>query len=107
MTVTIAGQRREVESRFERGLMPPYRLIRDFLPSPMPANLLDWAMAHEAEFEPTMIGQGERGRQDPSVRISLATSKFHPMKTLLPHPIPQITPPLVQHFPSRPPPPAP
>ena len=41
--------------------MPPYLVLRDFLPEETVAGLLDFTLAHEADFKPTRTGRGEEG----------------------------------------------
>jgi SM-20-related protein len=55
-----------------RALMPPFWVLPDFLAAAEAAGLLHYAGANEAEFVPTRIGVGGKGRVDPSFRVSRA-----------------------------------
>jgi Rps23 Pro-64 3,4-dihydroxylase Tpa1-like proline 4-hydroxylase len=72
-----------MENLSERRLMPPHRLIRDFLPTPMPAALLDWAIENQADFKPTTVGYGDRAKQEPTHRRSIGMRNFGPMEPVL------------------------
>jgi SM-20-related protein len=65
-----------------RTLMPPYLVIHDFLDEDMVAGLLEYTVAHETAFQPTMVGSGMR-RADPAIRVSLATRDLGPFKPIL------------------------
>jgi Rps23 Pro-64 3,4-dihydroxylase Tpa1-like proline 4-hydroxylase len=60
--------------------MPPFVVIRDFLPSARAAALLDWAIENEVKFQPTTVRRGTGQRTDPALRISVSTGKFEPLK---------------------------
>jgi SM-20-related protein len=72
-----------MENRSERRLMPPHRLIREFLPTPMPATLLDWAIENEAAFKPTTMSYGDRAKQEPNHRRSIGVRNFGPLEPVL------------------------
>lgn len=72
-----------MENLSERRFMPPHRLIRDFLPSPLPAALLDWAVENQADFKPTTMGYGGQANQEPTQRRSVGVRKFGPMEPVL------------------------
>lgn len=57
-------------------LMPPFLLLRDFLPAPMAAALLDWAIENETRFKPATVGHATGERIDPQIRVSFSVGKF-------------------------------
>ena len=63
--------------------MPPYLVLRDFLDEETVAGLLDYALAHEADFEPTKTGRGEEGKIYPDVRVSVGTRDLGPFRSVL------------------------
>jgi len=65
-----------------RTLMPPYLVIHDFLDEDMVAGLLEYTVAHETAFQPTMVGSGMR-RPDLAIRVSLATRDLGPFMPIL------------------------
>jgi Rps23 Pro-64 3,4-dihydroxylase Tpa1-like proline 4-hydroxylase len=50
-----------------RGLILPYIVLRDFLDEETVAGLLDYAISHQSDFEPTEVGR----TFDPSYRVSM------------------------------------
>lgn len=72
MTEATADQRRRI--------LPPYSVRRDFLPPQLVADLLAFAEAHEAEFEPAKVGSREEQAVNPAVRISSRIRKFDPLR---------------------------
>lgn len=86
-----------------RGPLPPYRLIREFLPRPMAGELLAWAIDNEAAFSPTTVGYEASGEIKLDRRVSVATQEFGPMKGALRSRIALIAPALIEHFRISPP----
>ena len=86
----------ENQSRPRR--MPPYRLIRDFLPPPLPAALFDWAIDNEAQFKPTMVGSGLGERHEPTHRQSVSVRDFGPLRETLRQRALEIAPSLIDEF---------
>jgi len=78
--------------------MPPYRLVRDFLPPPTPGHLLDWAIGNEAEFTPTVVDYQQQNGQDPTVRVSLGVRKFGPLEAMLREHVLKIAPVLIEEL---------
>ncbi len=66
-----------------RTIMPPYLVLRDFLPEETAAALLDFALAHEADFKPTKTGRGEAGGVRPEIRVSTGLRDLGPFKPIL------------------------
>ena len=66
-----------------RIVMPPYLVLRDFLGADAAAGLLDFALGHEAAFEPTRTGFADKGRIRPDVRVSTGTRDLGPYKPML------------------------
>jgi len=64
-------------------LLPPYRIVRDFLDHDIADALLDYAVDHEPAFEPTQIGQHGQGAVVPHARISLAVREMGEFRLLL------------------------
>jgi Rps23 Pro-64 3,4-dihydroxylase Tpa1-like proline 4-hydroxylase len=64
-------------------LMPPHKIVRGFLPAPMPEELLEWAIDHKAEFTATVIDYAAESRQDATVRVSLSVRHFGPLEERL------------------------
>lgn len=63
--------------------MPTYALFRNFLPAAGAEELLDWAIANEPEFVPTVVGAGDRAKVDVDTRRSLGVRRFGPVKPVL------------------------
>ena len=87
-----------VAERSGRALMPPYRLIRHFLPPPMDKALLEWASANEDCFAPTGVGHREHSRVDPAYRQSLGVRDFGPITEVLRRRALEVGPELIQEF---------
>lgn len=60
--------------------MPPHALICDFLPETAAEELLDWAIANEDEFVPTIVGVGSKATVDVKHRRSLSVRRFGPVE---------------------------
>ena len=75
----------------KRSIMPPYLVLRDFLPEEMVAGLLDYALAHQSDFAPTKIGSMA---VNPSVRVSVSLPDLgqyrQPLKTRIFEQLPQL-----------------
>ena len=52
-----------------RAMMPSYLVLRDFLAGETAAGLLDFALAHEADFEPAKTGRLQEGKINPHPRL--------------------------------------
>jgi SM-20-related protein len=76
--------------------MPPYLLFRDFLPAPMAAALLDWAIENKTRFNPTTVGHASGERIDPEIRVSVSVRKFGEVKTELRHRLLAMAPALIR-----------
>lgn len=81
MTVDIDPGAKEKPAA--RTIMPPYLVLRDFLPKETVAGLLDFALAREAAFFPTKTGRREEGRISPNMRVSTGTHELGPFKSIL------------------------
>jgi len=66
-----------------RVIMPPYRVLHDFLPQETVAGLLDFALAHEAAFAPTGVGRRKEGAVQQAIRVSLGTRDLGPFGPIL------------------------
>lgn len=66
-----------------RGVMAPHLVLRDFLPARTVAALLDFAVAHEAEFTPTGVGRHSGARPDPEVRVSRGLRRMPEFRPLI------------------------
>jgi SM-20-related protein len=66
-----------------RNRVMPYLLLHDFLEESMAASLLEYATAHEAEFEPTQVGNSQNGRVDTLFRVSVATRRLRQFAPML------------------------
>lgn len=66
-----------------RAIIPPYLVLRDFLPEETVAGLIDFALAHEADFAPTGVRPNKDGAIRPSVRLSLGTRDLGPFRPIL------------------------
>jgi SM-20-related protein len=53
-----------------RSIMPPLRVRRDFLAAELVGDLLDFAIAREADFEPTGVRSEGGATVKPAVRVS-------------------------------------
>jgi SM-20-related protein len=82
MSEMTPGNGEAAQDQGIRTLMPPYLMIHDFLDENMVAGLLEYTIAHEAAFQPTMVGH-KKGNADPAIRVSLATRDFGPFKPIL------------------------
>jgi SM-20-related protein len=74
-------------------IAPPHCVVRDFLPAETVAALLDFAQDHEAEFEPT--GVGEAAALDPTIRVSHGLRRIRPFRPLLTERLLQAAPALI------------
>jgi SM-20-related protein len=92
-----------MENRSARRRMPPYRQIRDFLPTSMVADLLDWAIDNQAAFKPTTVGYGDQAREEPTHRRSISARQFGPLKEVLRQRALEIAPALIEDFRVSPP----
>jgi SM-20-related protein len=63
--------------------MPPYLVLREFLPEETVAGLLDYALAHEAAFEPTGTGHKKEGAVKPATRRSVGIRDLGSFKPIL------------------------
>lgn len=67
-----------------RAIMPPYLVLRNFLEEETIAALLDYALAHEADFAPTRTGRAmSDGGVRPHIRISTGTRNLGPFRPIL------------------------
>lgn len=66
-----------------RNIMPPFVVLRDFLPDDTVASLLDYTLAHEAAFARTMTGHGEKGGVRSDIRISVGTRDLGSFRPIL------------------------
>ena len=55
--------------------IPPYLVVQDFLGNDLIERLLEHAKCHEADFEPTKVGNTD-GRLDPEIRVSKVLRDF-------------------------------
>jgi Rps23 Pro-64 3,4-dihydroxylase Tpa1-like proline 4-hydroxylase len=76
--------------------MPPLLLFNDFLPAPMAAALLDWAIENETRFNPTTVGHATGERIDPNVRVSVSVGKFGDVKNELRRRLIELAPALIR-----------
>lgn len=79
--MTEVGQNVEVAA--PRSILPPYQVIRDFLPPETVAALLAFAERHEAEFEPTGVGDDPGAAVNPAVRVSSGLRRIGRFRPLL------------------------
>ena len=61
----------------------PVFVRRDFLPAKTADALLDYALANEGIFQPTLVGHHGDGLNNPKLRISLGTRNLGPFKPIL------------------------
>jgi SM-20-related protein len=66
-----------------RNRVMPYLLLHDFLEESMAANLLEYAIAHEAEFLPTRVGDSLDRRVDQQHRVSVGTWQLRQFEPIL------------------------
>lgn len=78
-----------------RAYMPPVRVLTDFLAPAEAARLLDYAGANEGEFKPTLVGVGDKGRVEPSFRVSRAARALGETGPLLDRRLRDIAPELI------------
>lgn len=60
-------------------LLLPYVQIRDFLPQPELAQLLDYVLSHPQKFKPATVGNGDRTLLDTDVRMALTWGNLGPL----------------------------
>src|SRR6478672_1412486 len=68
------------------GPMPPYAVLRGFLPDSERRALLNWTVSHHAEFKQAKIFYGKGGQEhglNPDVRIALKRYGIGPFEHLL------------------------
>jgi Rps23 Pro-64 3,4-dihydroxylase Tpa1-like proline 4-hydroxylase len=78
--------------------MPPYRLIRNFLPSPLDQSLIDWAIENEVSFAPTIVVNQGRDNVDPELRQSVGVGKFGSAKETIRARAREVAPGLISAF---------
>ncbi|MDB5703006.1 MAG: hypothetical protein JWN66_122 [Sphingomonas bacterium] len=61
----------------------PVFIRRDFLPAETADALLDYALANEGQFQPTLVGRQGEGLNNPKLRISLGTRDLGPFKPIV------------------------
>ena len=66
-----------------RPLLPPYKVVRDFLPAETVAALLDFTLANEPNFTVANVGVREQVRIDTTKRISRASRDLGPFRDIL------------------------
>ena len=83
MAETATGEGGPPGARVIRPMMPPHLVLRDFLSEDAVAGLFAFALANEAQFEPTKVGPIDQGKVNPKARISTAIREFAPFKQIL------------------------
>jgi predicted 2-oxoglutarate/Fe(II)-dependent dioxygenase YbiX len=81
-----------------RTIMPPYLVLPDFLDATSVAALIDFTLAHEDAFAPTMTGHGEHSQLRPNVRVSFSTRDLGPIKPMLVEKLRPLVPELVRRL---------
>ena len=66
-----------------RSIMPPFRVLADFLDAADADRLLDHVAAREAAFAPTEVGHGDKARLDPAIRVSTSIADLGAFRPLL------------------------
>jgi len=66
-----------------RSLLPPHLVLGDFLPAQTVAELLAFALAHEAEFRPTGVGGDKDAAPNRRIRASRGLRRFGHLRRLL------------------------
>ena len=66
-----------------RSLMPPYLILRSFLPEDTASDLLEFALAQEKGFSQTMTGRAGEGALRPNIRVSVSTRELGAFRPLL------------------------
>lgn len=64
-------------------MLPPFHIVRDFLPEEERSALLDFALASEANFVAATVQRAGESVLDPKARISSTTSELGPFRKLL------------------------
>jgi SM-20-related protein len=73
----------KLEAPVFKGPLPPYRCIRDFLTADEHNDLLEFSIANEARFKPTVILEGGVDVINPQQRVSVGLRDLGPGKDLL------------------------
>ena len=95
MTDAGADSSPKVQMPAARTIMPPYLVLRDFLPKETVAALLEFALAHEADFKPTGVGRTKDDAVKPDIRMSVGTRELGPFKPILKEKLRALVPQLV------------
>lgn len=61
----------------------PHLVLQNFLEEDLAARLLDYAIAHEAEFRPSQVFRRQSGRVDPQAQVSVATRRLRQFGPIL------------------------
>lgn len=80
MSDAATGQGRAQAIVSGKIVMPPYLMLRDFLDEETAAGLFDFVLAHEAAFEPTLVGRLREEGYRPEVRASVGTRDLGPYR---------------------------
>src|SRR5262249_786729 len=78
---------------FASGLLPPYRVVADFLDADSVALLMDHAIHNEANFYPAML---QNRVVNPEFRVSFALQDVGAVKSTLKEAVNQLTPALIR-----------
>lgn len=76
-----------------RAMMPPHLVRHDFLDAETVAGLLDYALSHEALFQPTRMVSG---KVRPEYRISMGTNELGRFRPLLTQKLTDLTPQFIE-----------
>jgi SM-20-related protein len=83
MSDTTPGNSEHTDDSAMRTVMPPYLLIGGFLEEDTVAGLLEFALGHEHNFEPTKVGRAGPETIKPKIRVSLGMRDLGPFKLIL------------------------
>jgi len=88
----------------DRGLIPPYIVLRDFLGEETVADLLDHTVSHQSNFEPATVSRGGVGCGvlDPSYRVSMVLRDLGKFRQVLKTKIFELVPSFVTEMRARP-----
>jgi hypothetical protein len=96
--MTVAAEPRPDGGPPARTIMPPYLVLPDFLDAASVAGLIDFTLAHEDAFSPTMTGYGVLSQLRPDVRLSFSTRNLGPFKPMLVEKLRMLVPDLVRRL---------
>ena len=83
MSDVATGQGKEPQASPKRAICPPHLVLGDFLGEETAAGLLEYALAHEAAFGPTRVGDPKSDEITSKIRVSVGTRELGAYRKIL------------------------